>query len=145
MAKTIKQIAEILGVSKTAVRNKMTDEVKTKFAQTVCGVIYIDEAGESLIKQAFSKEQPQTKFAPVSANQFAVVSGEVSTLVSTLQKQLEVKDEQIERLTIALENTTASLQAAQALHAGTMKKQIDAPDPDTETNIFKRIFTRSKK
>ena len=42
MSKTIRQIADEIGVSKTAIRKKMTEEVKTKFSKTVSGIIYID-------------------------------------------------------------------------------------------------------
>ena len=73
--KTIKQIADELGVSKTAVRKKMTDEVKTKFAETVSGVIYISVCGENLIKQAFSHSEPSTKVDEVDANHFMSVDG----------------------------------------------------------------------
>lgn len=140
--KTIKQLADEIGVSKTAIRKKMTNEVKTKFVETVSGVIYISPEGENLIKQAFNQREPQTEFSEVSGNQFAPVSGEVSILISILQAQLEVKDRQLEakdkqigELTAALENTTASLHAAQALHAGTMHKQIAAGDKDFEEHL----------
>jgi len=160
--KTIRQIADELGVSKTAVRKHMTDEVKTKFVETVSGTIHISEEGEILIKSAFTANTPQTKFAEVSENQFPVVSGEVSTLIVMLQqelaaknRQLENKDKQIGELTAALENTTASLHAAQALHAGTMHKQLGAgagdlqqeaaaeqarQEPERKPGIFARIF-----
>ena len=96
--KTIKQIAEEVGVSKTAIRKRLTDEVKTKFAETVCGVIYISKEGESFIKQSFERTSPQTEFADDSANRFAEVSDEVSTLLSILQRELEAKELEIERL-----------------------------------------------
>ena len=146
--KTIKQIADEIGVSKTAVRKKITPELKTKFAETVSGVIHISAEGESLIKSAFLSSRSQTEFAGVSENQFAGVSGQVSTLISMLQKELDIKNQQIESLTVALENTTASLHAAQALHAGTMQKQLtdgdsDQPEPDTPSKrFFARIFGR---
>lgn len=138
--KTIKQIADELGVSKTAVRKKMTDEVKTKFAETVSGVIYISVCGENLIKQAFSKDEPETSVSGVCENQFPPVSGQVSgefaVVIEALKHQLEVKDRQIEQqqqsikeLTAALENTTLSLKAAQALHAGTMHQQLEILPP----------------
>ncbi|MGL5254203.1 MAG: hypothetical protein ACRC9L_04255, partial [Brevinema sp.] len=138
--KTIKQIADELGVSKTAVRKKMTDEVKTKFAETVSGVIYISVSGENLIKQAFSRDEPQTEVSGVCGNQFPPVSGQVfgefTVVIEVLKQQLEVKDRQIEQqqqsikeLTAALENTTLSLTAAQALHAGTMHQQLESLPP----------------
>ena len=35
MSKTIKEIADELGVSKTAIRNKMTDDFREKWVQTL--------------------------------------------------------------------------------------------------------------
>ena len=60
-------------------------------------------------------------------------------LLLLLQQELEAKNEQIRQLTLtvkeqaenitaltaALENTTTSLKAAQALHAGTMQERIE--------------------
>ena len=137
----------------------MNDEVKTKFAETVSGVIYISVCGENLIKQAFSKEEPQTEVSGVCGNQFppdsGQVSGEFAVVIEALKQQLEVKDQQIEQqqqsikeLTAALENTTGSLKAAQALHAGTMQQQLTAPEADrnepieyeSKKSVFKRWF-----
>lgn len=138
MKKTIKEIAEELGVSKTAVRKKMTDEVKTKFAETVSGTIYIAPEGINIIKSLFKKNESQTKFAEVSENQFTEVSSEVSTVIELLKEELKSKNSLIEEqqksiheLTMALENTTSSLQAAQALHAGTMQKQLKSTTGET--------------
>jgi len=129
--KTIKQIADEIGVSKTAVRKRITEEVKTKFAETVSGVIYILPEGESIIKQGFERLSPQTGFPEVSANQFPQVSSEVSTLISMLQRELDAKnkliDEQrqtIHRLTDALTLAQQTTQTEQALHAGTIQKQL---------------------
>jgi len=102
--KTIKQIADEIGVSKTAVRKRLTPEVKTKFSETVSGVIFISVEGENLIKQAFERTSPQTKFAEVSANQFPVVSGEVSALIAMLQHELEASRAENKRLTDLLEH-----------------------------------------
>ena len=140
--KTIKQIADEIGVSKTAVRKRLTPEVQTKFAETVCGVIYISEQGETLIKQAFDNFEPQTKFAQVSGNQFAVVSGEVSALISMLKDELEIKNRQIDdlnkRLAESSERLTeinSALITAQALHAGTL--QITK-----RSNIWDKVFKK---
>lgn len=123
MGKTIKQIADEIGVSKTAVRKKMTDEVKTKFAETIGNTVYISPKGESIIKSMFlasNENQTETKIANQNGNQTETVS----TLVSVLQNELEIKNKQIEslqdenkKLISALENTTQSLKASQTLHA----------------------------
>jgi predicted transcriptional regulator len=150
--KTIKQIADEIGVSKTAVRNKITLEVQTKFAEKVCGVVYISDEGERLIKTAFSEKRPQTKFAEVSANKFSQVSSEVSALITMLQKELDIKNEQIRELNARLAEANAAMQAAQILHADTKNllpaKQDDSADrtePDAPTiGFFSRIFGRKK-
>lgn len=51
--KTIKQLANEIGVSKTAIRNKLNDEIKTKFATTNGNTLYISPKGESIIKAMF--------------------------------------------------------------------------------------------
>lgn len=143
MSKTIKQIADELGVSKQAVHQKRRKEPLSTslqpFTTTVDGVVYISVDGEKLIKQAFSKGEPSTPVDAVSVNEFTPVdgsSGELSGVIEILKKQLEVKDKQIEQqqqsikeLTAALENTTTSLKAAQALHAGTMQQHFESLPP----------------
>ena len=44
--------------------------------------------------------------------------------IQLLQEQLIAKDNQIGQITAAMENLTASLNAEQALHAGTIQKQL---------------------
>jgi predicted ArsR family transcriptional regulator len=112
--KTIKQIAEEIGVSKTAVRKKMTDEIKNQFSKTIGNTVYISEQGETLIKSAFLK----TNENQVSDNQLETVC----TLVSMLQKELDIKNKQIEMQAATIESLTTALAAAQALHAGTIQQ-----------------------
>jgi len=151
--KTIKQIADEIGISKTAVRKRITPEVKTKFAETVSGVVFISPEGESLIKQAFQRSEPQTKFAQVSGNQFAVVSGEVSSAFAALKEQLRVKDEQLAEKDRQIEQLTNTVLAqAQSINAdrhnelaGTIHKQLTDDSERTEPaqkpkRLFARIF-----
>ncbi len=99
--------------------------------------------------------------------------------IEALTAQLNAKDEQlkaaqdnikdlnkhIEELTAALRTTQEQLTAAQALHAGTLQKQLTAeheeqahpesdeltapedltPEAEQKTSIFTRLFKRSKK
>ena len=137
MSKTIKQIADELGVSKTAVRKKITEEIKNKFSETNGNTVYIDEQGESLIKSAFSNSKGNL----VSGNETETVS----ELVSMLKKELEMKNNQItalnERLaesSKALVSAQQSAETAQALHAGTIKKQLE--DGENEENKKKWQF-----
>ena len=80
--------------------------------------------------------------------------------ITMLQDQLAVKDrqinllqEQISQLTAAMENLTASLNAEQALHAGTIQKQLtehsvmdqpsDVDQSKQRQGFFSRLFGRN--
>ena len=174
MAKTIKEIAEELGVSKQAVFKKikqvpLSTEIE-KFISTVDGKKLVSVDGENLIKQAFQRKQKTAnvnvdakddgKMFTVGSNAGNTVDGipfasqeRENTLVATFQtaidalasqleakdqqlaakdRQLEEKDKQLERQTKTIEELATSLavaqhtaQAAQALHAGTIQRQIE--------------------
>ena len=125
--KTIRQIADEIGVSKQAVFKKIKREPLSTSLQgltaTVDGRLMVEVDGEKLIKQAFSEIAPSTK----NAEKTAEVDGVISVLqatIDTLQEQLEVKDQQIEKLTEALLAAQKTAAAAQALHAGMIQQQF---------------------
>ena len=143
--KTIRQIADEIGVSKQAVFKKIKREPLSTSLQgltaTVDGRLMVEVDGEKLIKQAFSEIAPSTTDnqltgavdglvdAPSTKNaeKTAEVDGVISVLqatIDTLQGQLEVKDRQIEKLTEALVAAQKTAAAAQALHAGTIQQQL---------------------
>ena len=150
--KTIRQIADEIGVSKQAVFKKIKREPLSTSLQgltaTVDGRLMVEVDGEKLIKQAFSEIAPSTTTnrltgavdglvdAPSTKNEekMAEVDGVISVLkatIDTLQGQLEVKDRQIEqqaqtiiRLTDTLAVAQQTAAAAQALHAGTIQQQL---------------------
>lgn len=116
--KTIRQIADEIGVSKQAVFKKIKREPLSTSLQgltaTVDGRLMVEVDGEKLIKQAFSEIAPSTTDnqltgavdglvdAPSTKNaeKTAEVDGVISVLqatIDTLQGQLEVKDRQSEQ------------------------------------------------
>ena len=209
MAKTIKEIAEEIGVSKQAVFKKikqvpLSTEIE-KFISTVDGKKLVSVDGENLIKQAFQRKQKTAnvnvdakddgKMFTVGGNAGNTVDGipyasqeRENMLVATFQtaidaltsqleakdqqlaakdRQLEEKDKQLERQTKTIEELATSLavaqhtaQAAQALHAGTIQRQIEdvpiiqaeelkavketaekiMPEYEKRRSIFSRIF-----
>lgn len=71
--------------------------------------------------------------------------------IEALNKQIEAKDEQLAALTNALASAqeaqtrlTESLAAEQALHAGTIQKQLTMQD-EKQKGFFGRLFGRKKK
>lgn len=142
MAKTIKQIADEIGVSKQTVYKRYKGKLHTvcaPYAHTVQGVLYLSEQAETLIKQDFLKADrsngahTERPIGAVSERPIGAVSEQlkeadvVSVLqatIDTLQEQLEVKDQQIEKLTEALLAAQKTAAAAQALHAGMIQQQF---------------------
>lgn len=119
--KTIKQIADEMGVSKTAVRKKIENLELSDKLQTNGNQFAIDERQERLIKSAFSKKKLKTE----NANEVSEKSETLrllSSMVSTLTEQLQEKDKQIERLQTELENAQKSVDQAQQLHAMTKQE-----------------------
>lgn len=202
MAKTIKEIAEEIGVSKQAVFKKIKQEPLSteieKFISTVDGKKLVSVDGENLIKQAFHRKQKtvdvnfdvkdggkrftvggndgNTFDGIPSANQerenmlaaaFQTAINALTIQLEEKDRQLAEKDKQLERQTKTIEELATSLavaqhtaQAAQALHAGTLQRQIEdvpimqaeevtaateseeglMPEHEKKRSIFSRIF-----
>ena len=71
MSKTIKQIADELGVSKTAIRNYMTADFRSKYVEiSANGLLLISDEGAIQLQTKCkpTANQPQTKFAQTTAN-----------------------------------------------------------------------------
>ena len=162
--KTVRQIADELGVSKTAVSKQIANLGLRSSLRKNGNQFAIDEQQEALIKQAFS-EKTQTENANQSQTKTQTENHEVGDLVcvlqatiDTLQGQLEVKDRQLEqqaqtitRLTDALAAAQQTAAAAQALHAGTIQQQLltdeagadqqgQEPEPGEKRGWFRKFF-----
>ena len=156
--KTIRQIADEIGVSKTAVSKQIANLGLRSGLRKNGNQFVIDERQEALIRQAFL-EKTQTEIE----NQTQTENHEVGDLVcvlqatiDTLQGQLEVKDRQIEqqiqtitRLTDALAAAQQTAAAAQALHAGTIQQQLftgesgtdqQGQEPEQKRGWFSKLF-----
>ena len=92
--KTIKEIADEIGVSKTAVRKKIENLGLRSSLQKNGNQFAIDESQEKLIKSAFIENKTETKTETSSRTETETVS----TLVSMLQRELDIKNKQIEEL-----------------------------------------------
>ena len=119
------------------------------------GVKYYDEAAETLIKQGFSDETASSE-AHHEAHQNRINEAVFDAVIEMLQKELEIKNEQIKELNERLSECSAALlaaqqttQAAQVLHAGTIQKEIASGESgvdkqksasEKKNRWFKRLF-----
>lgn len=92
--KTIKQIADELGVSKTAVRKKIENLGLRSGLRKNGNQFAIDKNQEKLIKSAFSENESETQTQTKSQTETQTVSD----LVCVLQRELDAKNEQITHL-----------------------------------------------
>lgn len=143
MDKTIKEIAEVLGVSKQAVYKRYRGKLFTvcaPYAHTVNGVLYLADQGVEIIKQDFAENPCSTgahtehiRSAPAEQHQSDAIIEVLQATIDTLQQQLEIKDRQIESQTATIEHLSSALSAAQALHAGTIQQQLDVGHEEMTT------------
>jgi len=146
---TIKELADSLKISKTAVRKIMTATFRAAYTSVdAAGVILISDEGCEQVRTRYHKHVETHQKLGENNNKLIPETPETvsAELVKMLRAQLDMKDKQIEDLsarlsetTAALTETTRSLQAAQALHAGTMKQL-----PDKKPGFFKRLFHGKK-
>ena len=139
--KTIRQIADEIGVSKQAVYKRYKGKLHTvcaPYAHTEQGILYIEEQGEALIKQDFLHTECSIGAALEHPENVGVIAV-LQTTIDTLQGQLAIKDKQIEDLNARLAESNAALvaaqqtaQAAQALHAGTIQQQLTSGTDQSE-------------
>ena len=144
--KTIRQIADEIGVSKTAVSKQIANLGLRSGLRKNGNQFAIDEHQEALIKQAFSeKSQTKTQTENREVGDLVCV---LQATIDTLQGQLEVKDRQIEKLTEALVAAQKTAAAAQALHAGTIQQLLTGEDgadqqghePEQKRGWFSKLF-----
>ena len=151
MSKTVKQLAEEIGVSKQAIHQKRKSKALSTalqpFTSTVDGVVYIDVDGEKLLKQAFADmdcKHVDDNEVTTDCKQdtlLEALQGVITTLQEQLKEkdiqlakqldmykeQLAIKDSQIQQLNDRLADSQKILNQEQVLHAGTLQKQLTAP------------------
>ena len=161
--KTIRQIADEIGVSKQAVYKRYKGKLHTvcsPYAHTEQGVLYLSEQAETLIKQDFLKDDRSNAAhtersigAVPEQSQEAGVVAVLQATIDMLQGQLAVKDRQIEELNARLAEVSSALLAAQqtaataqALHAGTIKQQLSdgsgADQEERKQSWISRLFRK---
>ena len=116
MAKTIKQIADEIGVSKQAVHQKRKSKALSTalqpFTTTVDGIVYISVDGEKLIKQAFAREDRKQECKQIDGS-----FTPETVLYDMLKRELEIKNKQIKELNERLVESQKLINRQQHLNA----------------------------
>lgn len=147
--KTIKELADEIGVSKQAIFYRIKKEPLSNELSSLTskenGSLMFSFDGQTLIKEAFNEKNHQTFDGSLTSKENTSFD---TSLIQILQEelldknnQLVVKDRQIEslqenisELTSAVENLTKSLNSSHALHAGTMQQKFIS---DTQSESIK--------
>jgi len=147
--KTIKQVADEIGVSKQALekrisRNALKSKLHGHVSKDIKGINIIDEEGVQIIKEVYEydySEEPHTDSNIAEQLEDSISKHEaVNTAIAALVQQLEAKDRQISELTGALataQRTALAAQrtaeSAQLLHAATMRTIIETTETTPAT------------
>lgn len=162
MSKTIKALADELNVSKTAIRKYLTEDFRRNYVETdTNNIIKIAPDGCKLIAEMIGNRRNQfatTTENTVSANVLTIpreVWEALQTQIAAQNSTIEAQRKQIDDYSERLKEANASLKfaqesahAAQALHAGTMQKQLQEPETVTtvveEKSSFWNKFKRKR-
>ena len=169
MGMTIKQLADQLGVSKTTISKAISALGLSNRLNRSGNKYIISEDQTEQIKMQIANSRPQTandKSQTASdksqlENQIALIEL-LQKQLALLNEQLSIKDgqikayqEQIRILTDSLHDATVALTAEQALHAGTIQRQLTEQinskeeaaldhqeQPNHKQSIFSKLFGR---
>ncbi|MBQ5563032.1 MAG: hypothetical protein IIT39_06570 [Clostridia bacterium] len=182
MEMTIKQLADELGVSKTTISkvvsglgfNGKLHKVGNRYMLSETQISQIksqisqfsqnDEEEKSQISQTLQTNEEEKIQISLLEKQNAILQEQLSILnkqlsvkdeqIKLLQEQLIAKDVQIGQVTTAMESMATALTAAQALHAGTIQKQLTEhsetadqlsdcrEQPKQKQSFFSRLFNK---
>jgi len=156
MPKTIKEVADELGVSKDKVKYQIRKlpDLPGEFTYFENNTTYLTKQGELVIKEKLlgklpSKENKTLGNLPSVGEQNDKAFEKV---IDILERELEIKNKQIEDLSSALVSAQKAAATAQALHAGTIQKQLQESEPEKEEvevmeenpSFWQRVFRKKE-
>ena len=125
--KTIRQVADEIGVSKTAIYKKIDNlGLRSKLSKKG-NQFLIDENVESFIKSAF-KEKKETESKTESKTETKSENQQVIDLIAMLQEELKIKNDQISALNAQLQQSHELIKHEQQLRAIAEQKVLQITD-----------------
>lgn len=154
MPKTIKEVADELGVSKDKVKYQIRKlpNLPGEFTYLENNITYLTKHGELAIKEKLLGKLP-SKENKLLGNLPSVGEQNDSAfekVIDILERELEIKNKQIEDLSSALVSAQKAAATAQALHAGTIQKQLQESESEKEEvevieekpSFWQRVFNK---
>lgn len=127
---TIKEFAKLAGVSQQAIYKQLNNRL-SQYVQLVDNQKMLEFRALKEVYGVEFNEVNQLNQRSTNSTDFQLITEVLQATISTLQNQIDVKDKLIEELNSRLAESNAALvaaqqtaQAAQALHAGTLQKQL---------------------
>jgi predicted DNA-binding protein YlxM (UPF0122 family) len=152
--KTIRQIADELGVSKQAVTDKIDKLGLQSTLQKNANRYSVPKPTETALLKAFNKNN-NDKTSPSKHQPIDKLYNILQSELNAKNKQLEEKDKQISELTSALVASQQNAATAQALHAGTLQQQLisstdeeacaDEREPELPKRGFFGMFNKKRR
>ena len=140
--------------SKISQFSQTDEEKKTQISPT----LQTDEEKKTQISPTLQTDEEEKMQISLLKQQNAILQQQLSVLskqlsvkdeqIKLLQEQLIAKDEQIGQITSAMESMATALSAEQALHAGTIQKQLtehslmDQPSDEEQSKRKQGIFSK---
>lgn len=149
MSKTIRELSEELGVSKTAITKFLTPEKRKLFAKKIDNRLSISDEGVIIIRQRFLSRS-KTKINNQNANQVGEIENLVfdfnDELFLTLKNELTQKNKQIEKLqkNIEQQNILIDQQQKLTLQANQKIESLEANSKIPESKDQKKATVTSK-
>ena len=160
--KTIRTLADEIGVTKQAIFQKMKKEPLASglndLTTKVGGIVYVYPEGEGMIKEQFHKMQRvftmphiENEIGKTDVNIFQQQLDRkdrqldaLNLHISIKNKQIENLCKQIEELTVALATAQEQTKAAQNLHAGDIHRGIIEKLIASQNNAKKKGFLKKR-
>lgn len=134
--KTIKQIADIFGVSKDKVKYRVRNLPENYLVNTR-GITYVNDEGIEELCTFFGGKVDRVKTGEITQEVIMLLRDELEAKNRLIESQAT----QISDLTSALTVAQQTVAAAQALHAATVTKNLEVvTEKPREKGIFSRLF-----
>ena len=141
---SVKDYAKAAGITEQAVYKRLKNPNFQKYLVETNGKKLLKAEILETIEEKKTVEQLETENLREMVELLKQQTTMKDEQIKALQMQINAQQQENSKLISTLESTTESLQAAQALHAGTIQKQLTDSEEPKKKGFF-NLFKRQKK